>query len=365
MKQPGQDKIAAGKAEAAAYWAMRLEVPNCTPADRAAFAAWHAESAENARAFGRAQRALALVDQHLGSNELLELGEQMFRASFEAKAWRRRLLRYGSAAAAACCAVGLAALFGLLPGGQTSATAIASTYETAIGERSIVALPDESVVTLNTNSLVLAHFDEHSDVRRMKLARGQAHFQVEKDPRPFEVLAGDRRIVAHGTAFDVRLNAEREVQVTLVEGRVTVDEVVDGGDQPPQTAPAPGPTTTATQLKVGEQLFAKPNEAPTVTEADVQRIVGWREGRLVFRDDPLADVVAEINRYSRSQLLVADERLRQVRISGVFEAGSTTKFIRAVEDIHPIKARRIADDRIALVWHGEAVAASPSAATES
>lgn len=35
MKQPGQDKIAAGKAEAAAYWAMRLEVPNCTPADRA------------------------------------------------------------------------------------------------------------------------------------------------------------------------------------------------------------------------------------------------------------------------------------------------------------------------------------------
>ena len=54
-----EDQAAVGKAEAAAYWAMRLEVRHCTPADRAAFAAWHAEDAENAYAYARARRALA------------------------------------------------------------------------------------------------------------------------------------------------------------------------------------------------------------------------------------------------------------------------------------------------------------------
>ena len=229
-------------------------------------------------------------------------------------------------------------------------------FETAVGERSTVTLSDSSTITLNTNSRVSVLFTHVSAIRRVKLERGQAHFEVEKDPRRFEVLAGNRRIVALGTAFDVRLDPEGQgVQVTLVEGRVSVDEIIEG------TAELGGPIDTslppsATELEAGEQLITTSDEAPAVIEADIEQVVGWREGRLVFRGNPLADAVSEINRYSQTKLVVRnDERLEAIPISGVFETGRTATFLEAVETLHPVKSQRVAFDRIELFWLGEGV----------
>lgn len=55
---------------------------------------------------------------------------------------------------------------------------------------------------------------------------------LRRYPRPFEVLADGRRIVALGTAFDIRIDEERGVFVTLVEGRIAVEEDCGGGALP-------------------------------------------------------------------------------------------------------------------------------------
>ena len=210
---------------------------------------------------------------------------------------------------------------------------------------------------MNTNSLIKLRFNENSDIRQLVLLRGQAHFEVRKDPRPFEVLAGGHRIVALGTAFDVRLDAELGVQVTLMEGQVTVDEVVESvANIATKTSTVPETSTTTetptrTDLKAGEQLIARHHEPPTVVKADLEQVVGWREGRLVFRDDPLRDAVKEINRYSTKQLFISDdERLETLRVSGVFRTGSTAAFVTALETFYPLKGERIAYNRTELQW---------------
>ena len=343
-------QVPRGDLEAAAYWVMRLEGPNCGPADRAAFEAWRTESEDHATAFAQARDALGTLDRHLTHPELTALGERVFETT---RVPRLRLLQRGAAGLAAGVAVLLgAALYwqdGPEPVAPASQALAASSFETAVGERSTVELSDDSTITLNTDSRISVHFTERSPTRRLTLERGEAHFQVAKDPRPFEVFAGDRRIVALGTAFDVRLLPDQDsVLVTLVEGRVRVDAV-----NPADTAPGrpPGKRPPHTQLEAGEQLLVKPNEPPTVIEADLERAAGWREGRLLFRDQALPDAVSEINRYSRRKLVVDDDaRLDAIRISGVFLAGSTRSFIEAVETVHPVKAHPIAWDRIELFW---------------
>ena len=289
---------------------------------------------------------------------MMDLGERVFE---EVGRSRRRSFR----SAGMGLAVGFALVLAVAPFLQNAPEPDAdqqprtldSTFETAVGERSTVVLPDDSVVTLNTDTLVQVAFEQNSDVRRLILVRGQAHFAVEKDSRPFEVLAGDQRIIALGTAFDVRIDEDRGVRVTLVEGRISVHEggvrgatIVSPAPESPGGEPS-GEAIAGTVLREGEQCIAKPDAPPEVIVVDVEQIVGWREGRLVFRDDPLRDVVKEINRYSTKKLVVVDdERLDGIQIGGVFRAGSTESFVAAVEELYPVQAQRVAADRVYLVW---------------
>lgn len=350
MKLVGRQDVANGSVEeTAAYWVMRLEAPGCTPADRAAFEKWRSAHPSHADACARARHALAIVDQHVGGAELGALGERVFA---ETRSSRRVLRRPAALGLAAACTVVLALAVALNV--REPGLAETSTFETAVGERSTVTLPDDSVVTLNTDTLVEVRFTGDSAIRQLALLRGQAHFDVAHDPRPFEVLADRRRIVALGTAFDIRIDEERGVVVTLVEGLVAVD-VDERLDATPTPAPGDEPSGPArTVLSAGEQLIAGPDAPPMVVAVDPAEIVGWRDGQLVFRDDPLRDVVREINRYSMRKLVVdRDERLDDIRIGGVFKSGSPDSFVAAVGELYPVEAQRIAIDRTVLVWVDE------------
>ena len=326
-------------AEAAGYWVGRLESPNCGPADRAAFEAWRAADREHSKAYARAQKMLALVDLHIGSIEMTELGEQVF---VETKKSHRSSFYSAAVGLAVACTL----IVGVVLIQQTRVIKPENILETAVGQRSTITLSDDSIVTLNTDSRVELHYSP--DVRQLVLVRGQAHFEVKKEPRPFEVLAGDQRIVALGTAFDVRLDADQSVQVTLVEGRVSIDETTQSAPAKPSTIDQ---LPFLTELEAGEQLIVEPDTLPIVVKADIEQVVGWLEGRLVFRGDSLEEAIAEFNRYSLRKLVVSnDARLDTIQVSGVFNAGSTTKFVAALETLHPIKAREFANDRIELRW---------------
>jgi len=204
-------------------------------------------------------------------------------------------------------------------------------YETRVGERSTIRLADGSVVTLDTASRVSLDLTDKD--REVHLLAGQANFEVAKDKsRPFIVYAADRRITAVGTAFDVRLD-QTEVLVTLVEGKVAVDQLVLRSERRHHNEPV-----VRTQLEAGEQLVAPVGGAASVHGANIERSTSWREGRLLFEADRVADAVAEMNRYSSVPIVIADLSIGELKISGIFSTSSPQEFAHALTEYFRIDA---------------------------
>src|SRR5262249_47946826 len=107
-------------------------------------------------------------------------------------------------------------------------------YASSRGEVRNIALPDGSAVTLDAQSTVVARFG--ANARNIDLERGRAFFAVAPDPaKPFAVTAGDRRVIAVGTRFDVNVTP-LGMMVTLVQGHVRI-ESADGAASPVMLEP--------------------------------------------------------------------------------------------------------------------------------
>jgi transmembrane sensor len=202
-------------------------------------------------------------------------------------------------------------------------------FSTPIGQRATVSLPDGSTVTLNTDTRVRTVADR--DRRLVYLDRGQAFFRVAKDARhPFVVTADGRTVTALGTAFEVRLD-QGAFKVVLVEGRVRVAA-------PRLAQPDRAATTTATaapistDMSAGSQLVAADNADWRVMPVNAVQETSWLTGQLIFDDEALGDVVAELNRYSPRKMVFADPSLAQRRISGVYTPGDVQAFTFALKD---------------------------------
>jgi transmembrane sensor len=215
------------------------------------------------------------------------------------------------------------------------ATALIRDASTEVGERSLVLLPDGSKLTLNTSSAIHADFTGRE--RRVTLLRGEAFFDVAKDPtRPFVVAARSRNVIAVGTAFDVNLQAH-QVRVNLVEGKVRIERAA-GRVQP----------AAAVMLEAGFALVAPEAGSDQVERFDTARTTSWRSGRLIFDGQNLADVVAEMNRYSREKIEIADPALESRKVSGVFESTGGAGFASALETYGIAHVTRRTANRITL-----------------
>ncbi len=341
--------------DAAAVWSETLRESGQDLRVRQSFESWRARDPAHAQAFERIEAARRTVDALADAPELLALrNETLSRVAVQRVRWTRYV-----SAIAATLVVGITAMLMTtghtwrdLPAtvydGMRAAIQGETRYETAIGERLVATLEDGSTLTLNTASRAVVVFEDAQ--RTVTLERGQALFEVAKDPhRPFVVRAGDRRVTAIGTAFDVRLT-DQMFEVTLIEGRVAVE---------PQTSPsataaaAPAWARTAPQraeLTAGQQLVALAARAPIVRSADVRRVTSWRNGQVIFENDPLGSAIAEMNRYARKRVTLADPQLASLKISGAFDTGDTAVFIEALTQYFPIDVRTQDDSTVILAW---------------
>lgn len=338
---PGHDAY-----DQAAEWFVRLGRGALSRGDRRAFEHWYADP-DNAAAYAAVERSWHLAGQAAAGESTSNAARRhgMIESARAGGARRRpRWLPAEQSSAKAnlvrtAAATALAIVTGALlwsavtfSGRTTSAPDVAAsqpappeTYVTAVGERSTVTLRDGSQVSLNTDSRLRVSYS--ASTRRLELLAGQALFEVTTDAqRPFIVVAGNHQVVALGTAFDVRLDAQT-VQVTLIEGSVSVE-----GSAPD------GKTGRATRLDPGQQFRADGPEAPEVRHARLEQVTSWREGRLIFSDEPLAQAVAEVNRYSTRKIVLDDATLAALRVSGVFHTGRPDSFVEALTNYFGIVA---------------------------
>lgn len=332
--------------ESAAYWAMRLALPECGPQERADFEKWCARSPANVAAFEKTERSLAVINGHLSHPVLVKLVDEVLEQTEPVPTiWQRWAIPRVAAGFFLIIAVtGLMFISSQQWGGYNSNIKV---YDTVVGERSIAILTDGSTIVLNTNSRI--EVDYNSSARRVVLVRGQAWFEVEKNSSwPFVVEAGNQRITALGTAFDVRLDGGKAVQVVLVEGRVAVDELsANVSDSKQQSIPH-----KRIELVAGDRLIASAQAMRMVDRVSLEEVTSWRDGRIVFNGKPLSQAIIEVNRYSRDQIrLSEDRRLRDLPISGVFRTGRTESFLFALKTMHSVDFQRTEENEITLIWN--------------
>ncbi|MCS6624520.1 FecR family protein [Roseibacterium beibuensis] len=314
----------------AAFWFARLRSDELGEEDRARFSRWLAADPAHVSAYADYQGLWSDLDDVAASGPILALRREALKAGERSRrAVRRRWIPLGAIAASIAVALVGGWMWtqapALVPPASSGGPA---TYSTEVGERSSITLADGSVVQLNTDSLLEVDYAEGR--RGLKLLRGQALFEVAHDRnRPFVVQAGGQQITALGTAFDVHVEAG-ETRVTLIEGRIEVKRV--NGTALFPVAPE------ARKLAAGEQLVALEERPFVVRPADVEKAVSWREGRVVFSDEPLVEVIEEINRYSTRKVVLGDGELGAMRVSGVFRPGSADRFVAALEIGFPVEA---------------------------
>jgi len=204
---------------------------------------------------------------------------------------------------------------------------------TEVGQQQVRLLPDGTRLLLNTDTRIEVNYDEHA--RRVRLIRGEAWFDVSKRPNwPFLVTVAGREIRALGTSFIVRYDDTRDLSVTLVEGKISVAPIA-GNDRPS--------SQESQTLVPGQRLIISKSHA-SVDRPELNRITAWERGRVEFEETPLGDAANEMNRYSKSHVTVADSKVAQLRIGGVFRAGDSDEFVSVVTAALGLKADRSGRD---------------------
>lgn len=303
--------------EQAERWFARLRSEQCSADERRAFEAWLADGA-HAAAYAQTQQLWAGMDALADDAELAQWRQQARQFDAPAPAPRRRLAWLSAAAA-------LLVLGGAAGWYYAMQPTFVARYATARGEQHSVELVDGSRLMLNTDTVLEVRYDRRG--RTLRLQRGEASFEVAHEAaRPFVVRVGDTAITDLGTRFIVRSEGPQTV-VSVVEGAVAVAR--DG--------------RATAELRVGDQLAMDGGEWRQ-RRADPAMVGAWTQGKLVFRATPLAEAVAQANRYGPGRLVIADASLETYTLSGEFRIGSTDALVRALQSAFPIRAEVVGEE---------------------
>jgi len=222
-------------------------------------------------------------------------------------------------------------------------------YVTAIGERREVTLPDNSSIMMNTGTRMGVDYSLQS--RDVSILYGEASFRVAHEAdRPFTVHAGQRDFQAVGTHFNLRVLKPDNVELTVTEGMV---KVLYARPVMPETPALRRMPLTYGEETVGalETALVEPGyqSIRKLEAGELEALVAWQRGMLVFEREPLESVLAEVDRYTTTKFVLADDKLRSVRVSGYFRTGDVESLLLALRKDFSIDSRRDAQGRVVLM----------------
>jgi transmembrane sensor len=326
-------------AQQASSWVETMRHPN--QGDEQRFVAWLKESPRNVREF----LLMLSVDHALGELDARRLHDIQ---SLVATVNRRVAVLPMRAAANISASGGRRWLAATLAAGVLLAAAggwawLASgragwqEFETITGEQRTFELADGSVVYLNTHSRVAVRLEAHT--RNVRLLRGEALFNVHHDTgRPFRVYTDDAVVQAVGTQFDVYRREDGTV-ISVLEGRVNVTPAdPDTGSATARISePAAGAGTSADKNRGGRSLGASEeaqvSHAGSMNIREVKNVtdtVAWRERRLIFREQTLAEIVGEFNRYRTEPIRLQGNGVGERIYTGVFDADDADSLVQVL-----------------------------------
>lgn len=335
----------------AAAWVARQDARTLTATEQAELDSWLAASANRRASYERAKGLWRDLD------DLAALcAEDLEPATPTAPPPTTRV--GVKVAAMAACLMVMVGLFAGIVSQSGPEGALLARHVTAIGEQRTIALSDGSSIILNTNSDLEVLFDDK--VRLIKLHRGEAYFEVAKDTnRRFRVDAGDNAVVAVGTAFIVHRKIGT-VDVAVTHGIVELQQALPReklyttGEKRNDTDPGDRQQdrhwTSVAAMVVGQSASIPDGGGEIIRDkiGDMERVLDWTDGSLVFQGEPLSEVVKSISRYSGYRFEIEDNDLNSLRVGGVFKVGDVTGLVEALEASFGVDAEFTGEAEIKL-----------------
>ncbi len=280
-------------------WLITLQCPQ--PGQQAEFERWLASDPAHAQAFTKAQAAWGGAPVHSAAVALA--------APRKPSAWRRVKPHWKPLATAAVLLVGLVS-FSNLP------LRLQADHLTVVGERQRLQLDDGSKVLLNTNSAFSSSIKDHQRIAR--LYQGEAFFEVLPTPGlPMQIDAGPVRASVHDTDFAVRyLNGEAQVQVQ--RGNVDLSNTFDDA---------------RVRLSAGQSIRIGPKGFGPPSTLDANKELAWVQGRLVFENCPMGEVLAELRRYYPGWIVNNNDQIASVAVTGNYRLDQPLDVVRSLAHI--------------------------------
>ncbi len=318
-------------ADAARNWLIYLYSEEADEQGRARFSAWLDASPAHAAAYARAEqlwRDIASIE-NIDANVIADpksarVGSRLAGSPAELPAWWMSWFGHrGFSVASLLLVAGI--WWGI---NYTSVETQQYATGTGVDKQQTVLLADGSQVTLDASSTITSHFS--GSRRDVELLRGSAYFDVVSDKdRAFTVTVAGNEVRVLGTAFDVRRRAG-DIQISVTEGAI---QVLPGEE----LKPAERPVKTVLKLAAGQQVTATlDGKIGEITGFNAEKTLAWRDGRLVYDNARLSDVVADINRYRLKKVELADESLGDIRITTAFSIDQSNQVLTGLEATTPV-----------------------------
>lgn len=171
-------------------------------------------------------------------------------------------------------------------------------------ERKKITLPDGSVAWLNARS-VLKYPDHFTGSNRVvRVERGEVFFNIERDTsHPFTVYTGSVATTVLGTSFVVKQTFENNaIEVSVRTGKVKVEKFSSSGAS----------LQVGRLLLPGDQLtFDTSANTYQLKQVSVKGIAAFIEGKLLYDDASLEEIVFDINRKYNINITFENKRLKQ------------------------------------------------------
>jgi transmembrane sensor len=301
----------------AAYWQAQLSSDLVTEQHRREFEAWLDERPENKLAWQEVNAFWAGLDS-LTEADISDVKSGRVIA-FKTPDRIRPIPRFTRPALGVAASLLLMVSLIYTQGGFHFAD-----YTTAPGQQRNVILADGSEIIMNTDTAISV--DYSAQHRQITLHDGEAYFVVAPDAkRPFEVQTHSGQVRALGTEFNIK-TGQKDVTVTVYQHAVRV--TAENGE-------------IIESLPEGQQVAFSDDALSLITSVNLQRGQAWRTQRMIFQDRPLAGVIEELNRYRSGRIIVMNNAIKTLPVTGVFATGDTDVALKTIEQSLPITVTKI------------------------
>lgn len=193
-----------------------------------------------------------------------------------------------------------------------------------LGQMSEMTLFDGTKVWLNSGT-TLRYNSNFGEKERNVSLEGEAFFDVTKTGTPFKVKFKGKEVEVLGTRFNVMAYKDQNMSsVTLVEGKVNVNNSMG---------------STIAMLSPSEQMIIdEESKKATINNVETTFYISWTEGKIVFEEEKLADIVKRLERWYNVEIRFGDETIKDLTFSGtILRNKPFEQIITAFELLLPVQ----------------------------